>query len=545
MDDAITRVLARVLVVVLVDGHRAIAREVVAVAPARRARAAPCASVATRRARIESNRIESESNRNRNAAHTSTRERSMRAPADAAIDWRAPSAGALACLLAVAITNFGVGGALFGGRGWRAWQPFARGRSWRFTLAQAIGWTLASASLACVMACGTLVWRDARDARDDGTRERRLAVAALSWTSLGLSVASEAAVAASLAFFDVQDEGEAGRGAARGREGLDFRDVARVATLLSIAHVLHAPHAVIFATLATVYALGSSGALASIVVLYASTYFLQRDLERGRRKWDAFRAWSSRWIEGAAKAWHGSVRMIHDGAHGAGSTPLVFAYHPHSLIPAGAVWFHFLPQFGRRFENVKPVTLAASVLFKAPFVRELAAWLGVRSVSQEIFRSTLRHERAVVVCPGGQGEMCEHVGGLKEETITLCTKHRGFVRLAIEEKARLVPVVCFGESSSWRNLLRHPGRYLYRRFRVATPLLAVGYLGILPIPARVPLTFVVGDPMSLPEPDDAGRARESDVEIAHAAYYREVARLFAKHKGASGFPNLNLKLLHE
>jgi hypothetical protein len=24
-----------------------------------------------------------------------------------------------------------------------------------------------------------------------------------------------------------------------------------------------------------------------------------------------------------------------------------------------------------------------------------------------------------------------------------------------------------------------------------------------------------------------------------------VARLFAKHKGASGFPNLNLKLLHE
>ena len=49
-------------------------------------------------------------------------------------------------------------------------------------------------SLACVMACGTLVWRDARDARDDGTRERRLAVAALSWTSLGLSVASEAAV---------------------------------------------------------------------------------------------------------------------------------------------------------------------------------------------------------------------------------------------------------------------------------------------------------------------------------------------------------------
>ncbi|ABO99076.1 predicted protein [Ostreococcus lucimarinus CCE9901] len=469
----------------------------------------------------------------------------MRAPADAAIDWRAPSAGALACLLAVAITNFGVGGALFGGRGWRAWQPFARGRSWRFTLAQAIGWTLASASLACVMACGTLVWRDARDARDDGTRERRLAVAALSWTSLGLSVASEAAVAASLAFFDVQDEGEAGRGAARGREGLDFRDVARVATLLSIAHVLHAPHAVIFATLATVYALGSSGALASIVVLYASTYFLQRDLERGRRKWDAFRAWSSRWIEGAAKAWHGSVRMIHDGAHGAGSTPLVFAYHPHSLIPAGAVWFHFLPQFGRRFENVKPVTLAASVLFKPPFVRELAAWLGVRSVSQEIFRSTLRHERAVVVCPGGQGEMCEHVGGLKEETITLCTKHRGFVRLAIEEKARLVPVVCFGESSSWRNLLRHPGRYLYRRFRVATPLLAVGYLGILPIPARVPLTFVVGDPMSLPEPDDAGRARESDVEIAHAAYYREVARLFAKHKGASGFPNLNLKLLHE
>ena len=365
----------------------------------------------------------------------------------------------------------------------------------------------------------------------------------LSWASLGLGVAGEAAVGVSLAFFDET------RAGGRTSETMDARNVARVVQMLTVLHVVHAPHMAVFAVLGTAYALGRWRTLAAVVALYASTYVTrQKSLERGQRKWEQFQTWTLRTVEGAAKSWYGSVRVVHDGkvSEAAQSSPHVFAYHPHSMVPAGAVWFHMLPDFSARFRGIQPVTLAASVLFKAPIVRELAAWLGVRAVSREIFRSTLREQGAVVVCPGGQHEMQEH-GGPMEETIVLCTKHKGFIRIAIEERARVVPVICFGESKSWTNIMAKPGRYLYRRFRFGfTPLLAVGYLGILPLPRRVPITFVIGEPMVLPDPDAlTGLAKESDVDAFHATYYSQVERLFDEHKSKAGFPELCLVMKND
>lgn len=326
---------------------------------------------------------------------------------------------------------------------------------------------------------------------------------------------------------------------------------ARVVVMLLVISIVYAPHAVICVVLGLVYALGRWWTLAAVMGAYCAAYASGRGkLERGERTWDDFQKMTASLVEGAGEAWYGGVTIVHDGgrdgdavgASGRDETRrrLVFSYHPHSLIPAGATWFWMLPAFGERFASLKPVTLAASALFWAPVVRELAGWLGVRSVSGEVFRSALRDRGAVVVCPGGQREMQEHVGGLHERRIVLCTKHKGFIRIAIEERAALVPVVTFGESSSWSNLLRHPGRYVYRRFRAAMPILAVGYLGVLPIPRRVPITFVIGEPMSLPEPDENGVAKEADVDRVHALYYAEVARLFEKHKSDAGWEHLRL-----
>jgi 2-acylglycerol O-acyltransferase 2 len=227
------------------------------------------------------------------------------------------------------------------------------------------------------------------------------------------------------------------------------------------------------------------------------------------------------------------------------SPPTVFGYHPHGLIPTGSIWMSMTREFRERFGGLKPVTLAASALFRAPVVRELAAWMGVRSVSSSIFISALTRERAVVVVPGGQREMAEHIGGVSEEEMVFCTKHRGFIRIAIECHAQLVPVVVFGESASYRNVWRSMGRFFYKKFRMAMPLFAVGYGGVLPLPSRVPLTFVIGAPLTLPKPDAHGVARASDIERAHAEYYARVRRMFEKHKAASGFPNLKLTLKHD
>lgn len=474
----------------------------------------------------------------------------------AADSWTVPTPSTRACVTvgmlavcATCATNFGLGSALHDGRGWRAWQPFARGRR-RFVALQAVGWTCAS----CALACGIGAVANVVGAEDGGK-----VTAVLSVGALVLGVFGEICVAFSLAFFASKDDDDDDANSSsssssksksksrRSLRNLDARNALRVVQLLAVLNVLHAPQALIFAVLATGWFLGRF-ALVALVAFYALSYnvFAQKELEQGRRKWDAFQSWAADVVESAAKSWYGDVRLVF--ANGSeeqpanDDAPLIFGYHPHSLIPAGAVWFWMLPAFAEKYRNVKPVTLAASALFKAPFVREMAAWLGVRSVSREVFQSSLRADGAVVVCPGGQGEMCEHVGGLSEDVITLCTKHKGFVRMAIEERAKLVPVVVFGESSSWRNVLRHPGRYFYSRFRLAMPLFAVGYLGFLPIPARVPLTFVIGAPMSVPEPDARGEARESDVSKTHRAYYDEIARLFHEHREESGFANLRLEI---
>jgi len=459
-----------------------------------------------------------------------------------------PSIAALGVFAMVCVTHWGIGGFLWRTRGWRAWQPL-RGRR-IFVLTQATAWTLAAASLSCLAASSALLVIRAKSSSKEGAHAYAYAAVVLSWCALGLGIASETMVAVSLAFFAETRRARRGDSTAtRGDAATSAKNAVRVIQMLTVLNILHAPHMIIFAICTTVYAIGSGRLLATVVWLYAATYVRnQRRLESGHRRWAAFQMWAKELIEGAATSWYGSVRIVHarENAEDAdvAATPLVYGYHPHAMIPAASVWFTMLPKFSERFKDVRPVTLAASVIFKAPVVRELAAWLGVRSVQRDVFRSALREERAVVVCPGGQREMTEHFGGPEEDTITLCTSHRGFIRIAIEERARLVPVVCFGESSSWRNVLRHPGSYVYNKFRVALPLLAVGFLG-LPIPRRVPITFIIGDPIAVADPDDDGAARASDVDAAHAAYYAEVERLFHAHKADAGFPNLRLIMKHD
>jgi len=503
----------------------------------------------------------------------------------------------LFALVAVVFTHFAVGGVLHRSRGWRAWQPM-RG-SHAFVVLQACAWTSAAIGVASLIACAAISFdalkmSHAFEGEGDGRRARRMAAAALSWSALGGSIASESLVAISLAFFDdgsrktrskmcddtnVRARESEGEGvmrestresttlsesrretsaAPRTMVSVDVRSVAHVMHMLAVLQLIHAPQYFICAVLCTGYAIGGLWTSAVIVVSYSLSFLNTRRYEQGKKSWLAFQTWTRDVVEQAAVSWYGSVRVVcldevgdeialtsMDNNRGDESGPLVFAYHPHGLIPTGSIWMSMTREFRERFKGLKPVTLAASALFRAPIVRELAAWVGVRSVSTSIFETTLRTEGAVVVVPGGQREMAEHIGGVNEEEIVLCTKHRGFIRIAIQERARLCPIVVFGESASYTNLWRSTGRFFYKKFRMSVPLFAVGYGGVLPLPARVPLTFVIGKPVSLPEPDENGAARPEDIERVHKAYYSSIETMFEKHKAASGFPNLRLKFKHD
>jgi 2-acylglycerol O-acyltransferase 2 len=231
-----------------------------------------------------------------------------------------------------------------------------------------------------------------------------------------------------------------------------------------------------------------------------------------------------------------------------GARRLIFGKHPHGLYPAAACWFHLMPQFVTLFPSVpSPVTLGASVIFRVPILRDVAMWAGARNVSRSTFLKSLDERGAVVLCPGGQAELVEHVGGQADDTVTLCTRHKGFIKIAIEKRAHLVPVFCFGESQALTNLWKWKAaqRWTYKRLGFPMPFLAVGWKGCLPLPAPLPLSFVVGEPLAVPRPGPDGAAMEADVQRVCDEYYARIADLFERYKSSSGFPHLRLALKHD
>lgn len=138
-------------------------------------------------------------------------------------------------------------------------------------------------------------------------------------------------------------------------------------------------------------------------------------------------------------------------------------------------------------------------MFQAPLVRDPIMWVGVREVSRASFRRSLEHDKSALLCPGGQREMLEHTG--RAEEIVICTRHKGFIRFAIQHGACLVPIFSFSEAVVYTNFLQYKPlqQWTYKRIGFPIPHLPGGYLGFLPLPRRIPQVFVVGEPIDTQE----------------------------------------------
>ena len=129
--------------------------------------------------------------------------------------------------------------------------------------------------------------------------------------------------------------------------------------------------------------------------------------------------WAEKMQHGAGMASAEWCEMDHGGKVTGEERRYIFGYHPHGMYPAAACWFHLTPQFASLFPSIPtPVTLGASVIFRVPILRDVAMWAGARNVSRNVFLKSLREQGAVVLCPGGQAELVEHVGGDGDDVVT-------------------------------------------------------------------------------------------------------------------------------
>jgi len=218
----------------------------------------------------------------------------------------------------------------------------------------------------------------------------------------------------------------------------------------------------------------------------------------------------------------------------------VFAYHPHGIIGIGT-FAAFLTEacgFEKLFPNICIYVQALNFVTLIPFSREFLMGCGVCDVSRQSCDYNLSRGpgHSIVLVPGGAREALDaHPGDLT--TLTLATR-MGFVKVALENGASLVPVFSFGENDVYKQVPNPKGsrtRSLQDRmqqwFGFSMP--AFFGRGIFNysfgfIPFRVPVNVVVGTPLDLPK-----LAHPSKEEISkwHGLYVQSLQRLFEDNKG--------------
>jgi 1-acyl-sn-glycerol-3-phosphate acyltransferase len=171
-----------------------------------------------------------------------------------------------------------------------------------------------------------------------------------------------------------------------------------------------------------------------------------------------------------------------------------------TFIFAQAFYDHFGPQ--RRFHQ-----LAHDLVFKVPGLRALVERYGTVPASPDNMARALRRDAALLVYPGGDHETFRP----SWESDRVDFAHRtGFVKLALEHRVPIVPVVSIGgqETALFLGRGRRIARALRldRRFRlkVLPPVVGPPFgLNILDLPGRVPLpakiSIRVGKPIDLRE----------------------------------------------
>jgi len=181
-----------------------------------------------------------------------------------------------------------------------------------------------------------------------------------------------------------------------------------------------------------------------------------------------------------------------------------------------------------------PCTLESN--FKAPFIREYCLLHGLRSCARRAICALLRRPgNAAVLFPGGASEAVETLEGHNRIVLR---RRKGFVRIALESGAHLVPVACFGETDLFHMYKPAPGTLGHKFQSVSHYVLPgrqplfwgdglFGDAGLLPL-AR-PLTTVVGAPIEVEKWEGAREGPEWDaaVDALHARYCEELRALWA------------------
>lgn len=181
----------------------------------------------------------------------------------------------------------------------------------------------------------------------------------------------------------------------------------------------------------------------------------------------------------------------------------VWAIYPHGHYSLTALFYWAL---NPNFTSTRPAVHSA--LFFLPGIGSVMGWLGAVGVSRAEMTRSLNDGQSLVMCPGGVADIANTGNEVKRRS--------GFVRIAQDTGACVVPVWCPDERSYYRHWLPL-GRLTEALFSFPVPLFIFGRWWCPLLPRATPQSRIyVGKPVD---------CREGSFEDNLAEYWACIAQL--------------------
>lgn len=217
----------------------------------------------------------------------------------------------------------------------------------------------------------------------------------------------------------------------------------------------------------------------------------------------------------------------------------LFAVFPHGISAIGG-WLNFgtnATGCDQLFPGIDVFMTTLSINFQTPFLREWCLLHGLRSCSRAAFLNILSTPgRAMVLMPGGASEALVCRSGSYDLVLN---KRKGFVRVALQTGASLVPVIAFGEVELYSTYVPAPGSWGWKLQRMAHKVWSTSQpvfwgTGLFSDPGVLPygrpVTSVTGKPIPCPKVSRDDPRFNELVEQYHAIFKEALLRLFEEYR---------------
>lgn len=293
--------------------------------------------------------------------------------------------------------------------------------------------------------------------------------------------------------------------------------------------------------------LSPSSTVGIAILLACAAAYMPFYLSAAHRRADSYRATTAFW-PGWQWIWTNILQMplaevwLRDPDTDP-SVQRIYCSHPHgvaSLHHMGPMMCPPVCAPGKSFERVSPGSsrreLAATILFRIPFIRELALAVGCCDASRPVVDRVLCRGLSIGLMLGGEQEQLLSRRG--EHTIFV-QKRKGIMKLALRHGVPLVPCYCFGETDLYHQsaFALRSRQWLCSKLGIAVTL-AYGrtlLLPFLPIPTR--LVHVIGSPLRV---EKMAEPTPEAVEELHTRYVAALRALFDEYKARAGYADAAL-----